>query len=119
MSREQQTTPTDLSRCLLPSMELSSVARLTYSPSPLKPGHHPAALLPPYCYLVTTIDGRGRCARENCDTRATFGDPATGRREFCSKHAPAGMHNVERKKCARQGCPLPPAYGDPMNRKRR
>lgn len=62
---------------------------------------------------------RQRCARENCDTRATFGDPATGRREFCSKHAPAGMHNVERKKCARQGCPLPPAYGDPTNRKRR
>ncbi len=57
--------------------------------------------------------------RENCDTRATFGDPATGRRLFCSKHAPPGTTNVERKKCFREGCALPPAYGDPKDRKRR
>ncbi|CAN0378521.1 unnamed protein product, partial [Ectocarpus fasciculatus] len=60
-----------------------------------------------------------RCAEDNCETRATFGEPGSGRRQFCSKHAPKGMVNLERKKCSVDDCPMPPTYWHEGNRKRR
>ncbi|CAB1109993.1 unnamed protein product [Ectocarpus sp. CCAP 1310/34] len=64
-------------------------------------------------------DDRNKCARLDCDTRATFGDPVTGRRTFCGKHAPQGTVNIERRKCAVEDCLTLPAYWHPGNRKRR